>query len=94
MRKQGTLLDGMLTVMLFVLYSIPTFWAALMLILVFGATGLDWLPVLGLHDKDAANMGQAEWTWDLVKHSILPVATLMANGYRALPKPDPSDPAA
>ena len=83
-RKQGTVLDGMLTVILFVLYSIPTFWAALMLILVFGATGLDWLPVLGLHDKDAASMGRAEWTWDLVLHSILPVATLTYGSFAYL----------
>ena len=83
-RKQGTILDGMLTVILFVLYSIPTFWAALMLILVFGATGLDWLPVLGLHDKDAASMGALEWTWDLILHSILPVATLTYGSFAYL----------
>ena len=29
--------------------------AALMLILLFGRTGLDLLPVIGLHDKDAVN---------------------------------------
>ncbi|MFT5081371.1 MAG: peptide/nickel transport system permease protein, partial [Planctomycetota bacterium] len=48
------------------------------------ATGLDWLPVLGLHDKDAASMGRAEWTWDLVKHSILPVATLTYGSFAYL----------
>jgi peptide/nickel transport system permease protein len=83
-RKQGTLLDGMLTVVLFVLYSIPTFWAGLMLILAFGATGLDWLPVLGLHDKDADSMGKLAWTWDLFLHSILPIATLTYGSFAYL----------
>ena len=69
-------MDGGLTVLLFVLYSIPTFWAGLMLILVFGRTGLDWLPVLGLHDKDAASFGPVKYAWDVVLHSILPIATL------------------
>ena len=52
-RRQGTALDGGLTIVLFVLYSIPTFWAGLMLVLIFGKTGTDLLPILGLHDKDA-----------------------------------------
>ena len=75
-RRQGTTLDGATTVGLFVLYSIPTFWAGLMLILVFGKTGVDWLPVLGLHDKDADSFGSWQYGWDVVKHSILPVVTL------------------
>jgi len=75
-RKQGTKIDGGLTIVLFILYSIPTFWAGLMLILLFGKTGMDWLPVLGLHDKDAQSLGSAAYVWDLVKHSILPILTL------------------
>ena len=45
-RRQGTALDGGLTIVLFVLYSIPTFWAGLMLVLIFGKTGTDLLPIL------------------------------------------------
>jgi peptide/nickel transport system permease protein len=75
-RRQGTRADGALTVTLFVLYSIPTFWAGLMLILIFGKTGLDWLPVLGLHDKDADSLSRGAWLWDLAKHTVLPVVTL------------------
>ena len=70
-----------MTVGLFVLYSIPTFWAGLMLILLFGKTGPDWawwpeLPVLGLHDKDAATFGPVRYVWDLFLHIILPVITM------------------
>ncbi|HJO27378.1 MAG: hypothetical protein CMK00_09330 [Planctomycetes bacterium] len=83
-RGQGTLLDGVVTVVLFVLYSIPTFWAGLMLILLFGATGVDWFPVLGLHDKDAASMDTMAWLWDLCLHAILPVATLTYGSFAYL----------
>ena len=75
-RRQGTKADGALTVILFVLYSIPTFWAGLMLILIFGKTGVDWLPVLGLDDKDAERLGPLAYAWDVVLHAILPIVTL------------------
>jgi len=75
-RRQGTRIDGVTTVILFVLYSIPSFWAGLMLIISFGATGLDWLPVLGLHDKDADSFTTSQYVWDLFLHIIMPVATL------------------
>jgi peptide/nickel transport system permease protein len=83
-RKQGTMIDGLVTIILFVLYSIPTFWAALMLILIFGATGLDWLPVLGLHDKDATQLTGLAYAWDYVKHIILPVITLTYGSFAYL----------
>ena len=78
--RAGAKLDVTLTVLLFVLYSIPTFWAGLMLILGFGAAGLDWLPILGLHGKDAAELSGWAYAWDTVLHSILPIATLTYGG--------------
>jgi len=83
-RKQGTVIDGVVTIVLFILYSIPTFWAALMLILIFGATGLDWLPVLGLHDKDAVQLSGLAYGWDYLKHIILPVVTLTYGSFAYL----------
>jgi peptide/nickel transport system permease protein len=78
--RQGSLADKLTTLVLFLLYSVPTFWAGLMLILAFGATGLDWLPIIGLHDKDAALLHGWAWWKDLLLHCILPVATLTYGG--------------
>jgi peptide/nickel transport system permease protein len=75
-RRQGTAVDGGLTIVLFVLYSIPTFWAGLMLVLIFGKTGADLLPILGLHDKDADPANTLAYAWDTVLHCILPILTL------------------
>ena len=75
-RRQGTSRDTVVTVGLFVLYSIPTFWAGLMLVILFGKTGIDLLPVVGLHDKDASTFSSGRYAWDTVLHCILPVLTL------------------
>lgn len=75
-RRQGTAVDGGLTFGLFVLYSVPTFWAGLMLVLIFGATGFSILPVVGLYSKDFETYSAAGKVWDVVLHCILPVVTL------------------
>jgi len=74
--KRGTVFDAGATVVVFLLYAIPTFWAGLMLQLVFGASWLDWLPILGLHDKTAASMGRVDWLVDLGLHALLPLSCL------------------
>ena len=73
--RQGTTLDGVVTVVLFLLFSVPTFWAGLMLILAFGQSGLGWLPVLGLESKDSADLGRMAGLWDKALHLVLPVIT-------------------
>lgn len=79
-RKRGSRGDRALSTLLFGLYSIPTFWGGLLLILGFGAAGAGWLPVIGLHDKDAASFGPGRYAWDTLLHCILPVATLTYGG--------------
>lgn len=75
-QHRGTRRDGCLSALLYGLFAIPTFWAGLMLVLLFGATGLDWLPVLGLHDADAADLGPLAYARDTLRHWVLPVVTL------------------
>jgi peptide/nickel transport system permease protein len=78
--RRGSLTDKLVTLGLFLLYSLPTFWAGLMLVLSFGATGLDWFPVLGLHDQDADQMATWPYIWDTIWHGVLPVATMTYGG--------------
>lgn len=78
--KRGSTSDKVITFGLFLLYSLPTFWAGLMLILAFGATGFDLFPVIGLHGKDADTLAFWPYLWDVVWHSVLPVATLTYGG--------------
>jgi len=82
--KRGTFLDNVSTAIVFLLFSLPTFWAGLMLILLFGATGLDLLPVLGLHDKDAETFTRWQYFKDLFLHTILPVTCLTYGSFAYL----------
>jgi len=54
--------------------SVPVFWLALMLIVVFAVT-LGWLPAGGMADIGADQTGLGA-LWDRIRHLILPVATL------------------
>ncbi len=78
--RRGTKLDGVITLSLFVLYSIPAFWMGLVLILLFGKTGFDFLPVVGLHSPDADDLAGFASFRDLAAHCVLPVITLTYGG--------------
>ncbi len=78
--RVGTRIDKFTTLALFLLYAIPVFWAGLMLQLGFGKTLLDWLPVIGLHSRDADQLSTAGRLWDTAKHGILPVVVLTYGG--------------
>ena len=64
--------DQATTMLVFVGFSTPTFWLALLLMRWLGV-GLRWLPVSGLH-----SLGAETWPWweqwlDLARHLLLPV---------------------
>lgn len=68
-RRPGSLLDNAANFIAFAGISVPSFWLALMLILVFAAT-LGWLPAGGI-----ATIGDGGFL-DRLRHLVLPVATL------------------
>jgi len=68
-RRPGSLFDILANLMSFAGISVPAFWLALVLILIF-AVGLGWLPAGGI-----ATIGDGGIT-DRVWHLVLPVATL------------------
>ena len=68
-RRPGSRLDAAINLFCFAGVSLPTFWLALVLILVFAA-GFGWLPASGI--ATAGSSGVA----DRLRHLILPVTTL------------------
>lgn len=78
--RSGTRRERWVSMLLYLAHSLPTFWLALVLILLFGATGLGWLPVIGLHDKDADSMSALARCFDVVAHAVLPVIALSLGG--------------
>lgn len=75
--RPGTRLDRGLTTGLFVLYSLPSQWVAMILIVAFG-TGLDWLPIQGLHSEGVDTVA------DTAKHLILPLICLTYASFASL----------
>ncbi len=90
--KRGSIFDQVFSVVIYVFYSIPTFWFGLMAI-VFICVDLGWLPFGGMVDtsKTGDDFGTlAYWAYfqahtiaalvDLARHLILPALVLAAVG--------------
>jgi peptide/nickel transport system permease protein len=68
-RRPRSLFDAAVNMASFAGVSLPTFWLALILILVFAA-GLGWLPASGIATPGSGDLA------DRLNHLVLPVATL------------------
>ncbi len=71
--KENSLFDKFFTVFVFAGYSVPSFWLALLLMILFGVH-LRILPISGIHSIGAENLGIFPYIWDTIKHLILPVS--------------------
>lgn len=70
--RQYSLFDKLTTVFVFLGFSTPTFWLALILMIIFGV-GLGLLPISGIQSIDVSGMGPFDRLLDWIKHLILPV---------------------
>jgi peptide/nickel transport system permease protein len=73
--RSGRLGERVSAVGFFLLYSLPSFWVALVLIQLF-AVKLNVLPLLGMVSDDYDDLGGAQKLADRMQHLILPVLTL------------------
>lgn len=81
--KRHSLFDKISTVSVFIGFSTPTFWLALMLMILFGVN-LGVLPISGIHSLDVSEMSLFERVIDLAKHLILPVSVSAFGGIAGL----------
>ena len=72
---QHSRLDKLGGTTLYVLYSLPEFWVALLLIMFFGVK-LGWLPFHGMQSVDAHKLSFAAYWWDRFLHAVLPTVCL------------------
>jgi len=77
--RQNTLLDRVLTVTGLFFYSMPEFWFALMMIILF-ALQLPLFPASGLSSVGAEYYGPLGFFLDRIWHLVLPVTVLSING--------------
>lgn len=70
--RNGTLQERGLSTLLYMLYSLPSYVAALFLQLAF-AVKLDLLPLFGTHSDNFQQLSFMGQVWDVAKHAVLPV---------------------
>ncbi|MEN6465343.1 MAG: ABC transporter permease [Syntrophaceae bacterium] len=70
--KQNSLFDKLAGLFVFIGFAIPTFWLALLLMILFGVE-LGWFPISGLRSLNYEYMSPMKSFIDLVKHLALPV---------------------
>lgn len=74
---QHSLGDRASTVGLFVLYSLPNFWVAMLLMLFFGGGAyLQWFPIFGVSSIGSDEWPFYRWLLDRLWHMVLPVFCL------------------
>jgi peptide/nickel transport system permease protein len=73
--RQHSRFDKISGTVLYMMYSLPEFWVALLLILLFGVK-LDLLPFLGIESLDASELGFWGYLWDRTLHMVLPTIAL------------------
>ena len=70
--KRNSVYDRVMTVFTFTGYSVPSFWLALILMLVFGVN-LGWLPISGMVSMNYESMNFFEKVMDIARHMAMPV---------------------
>ncbi|MGN6184923.1 MAG: ABC transporter permease [Thermoanaerobaculia bacterium] len=73
--RSGRLSERVSAVGFFLLYSLPSFWVALLLMQFF-AVKLGWLPLLGMSSDEYTDLATGAQIADRIKHLVLPVITL------------------
>lgn len=81
--KRYSLFDKLSTVIVFLGFSTPTFWLALLLMILFGVN-LGILPISGIQSIDVSEMGPVDRVFDWIKHLILPVGLSAFGGIAGL----------
>jgi peptide/nickel transport system permease protein len=81
--KQYSLFDKLSTVFVLVGFSTPTFWLALLLMILFGVN-MGILPISGIQSIDISGMGPFERLLDWIRHLILPVGVSAFGGIAGL----------
>ncbi len=81
--KQNTAWDRLITIFVFVGFSLPTYWVALLLMIFFGIQ-LGWFPVTGFRSILADEMTTWQQTLDIAKHLALPLIVTGLTGLAGL----------
>ena len=80
---QYSLYDKVTTTSVFIGFAIPSFWLALLLMMLFGIY-LDWLPISGLKSMNYDSLSLSGKVWDRTLHLVLPIFVSSFGGFAGL----------
>ena len=70
--KQDSMFDRVSSLIVFIGFAIPTFWLALLMMILFGVK-LDWLPISGFRSLNYSHLSSVGRILDIGKHLIMPI---------------------
>jgi peptide/nickel transport system permease protein len=83
--RRGSWADSFLTLILFILYSLPSFWVAMLLMMFLGGgTWWNLFPIAGMNSLGAAQLDGFAWLMDRVWHLVLPLVCFTYAGLAGL----------
>lgn len=83
--RRTSIWDKVVMVKLFVFYSLPTFWVATILLVVFaGGEYLNWFPLMGYESEGADAFSFGRWLVDVAWHLVLPVTAYVLGSFAFL----------
>lgn len=83
--KRAGWFDNISSIVLFLLYSIPNFWLATLLIMFLSSErNLNILPSAGLASPGEDDLSYLPWLWDRFLHLVLPVTVMVYAGFASL----------
>ena len=80
---QGQWLDRWTTLFTFIGFAMPTFWLALLLMLLFGVQW-GWLPISGMAGIGAEDLPLWGRAWDMAQHLVLPLFVTTFGGLASI----------
>jgi peptide/nickel transport system permease protein len=81
--KHNSIFDRAMTVFVFIGFSVPAFWLALLMMILFGLK-LGWLPISGLHSLNFSDLTLPAKLLDTASHLVLPVIISAFTGLAGL----------
>jgi peptide/nickel transport system permease protein len=83
--KRGQAFDNITSAIVFMLWSLPTFFLATVLIMYFSSQrNWDLFPSVGLHATNHRDLSYLAWLWDWGSHLVLPMIVLTYGGFASL----------
>ncbi len=82
--KRGSIFDVASSALIFILYSVPAFMLAILMVVSMGPGGLNWFPIQGLASENYESLDLMGKIVDRIRHAVMPLLAYTIGGYATL----------